>query len=290
MKLPSEVKTILALCAVVLLTAGFAAAQEGEEPMTEEPTAEEPMAEEGGPSDVVKASYAIGLNIGRNMSQQGLGIDRDQLMAGLRDGLDGGDPAFSEEEMQAAMQTFQQRMMAEQQAERQRAAGDNAAAGQAFLAENAAREGVVATASGLQYEVEVAGEGAPPTLADQVVVHYRGKLLDGTEFDSSYSRGEPATFPLGGVIPGFSEGLQKFAKGGKGTLWIPGELAYGENGAPGGTIGPNATLVFEIELVDVLRADAPAADDEAMDGSMEAEPMDAGAAGDEAMEDGGSDS
>jgi FKBP-type peptidyl-prolyl cis-trans isomerase FklB len=280
MKLSTEMKRILALCAVLLLTAGFAVAQEGDDEMaaegemSAEMAAEETMSADPMPD----ASYAIGLNIGRNMSSQGVAFDEARLIAGLRDGLSGAEPALTDEQMQAAMQAFQQKMMAEQQAQRQAAAADNSAAGEAFLAANADQEGVVVADSGLQYKVDEPGEGPPPTPADQVVVHYRGKLIDGTEFDSSYSRGEPATFPLGGVIEGFSEGLQKFGKGGKGTIWIPGELGYGENGAPGGVIGPNATLVFEIELVDVIRGEAAASGDSMEDGEPmeEAEPMDDG--------------
>ena len=266
MKLSIEMKRILALCAVLLLTAGLAAAQEGEGEMAAEEEMSTEMAEgETMSADPMSdASYAIGLNIGRNMSSQGVTFDQDRLIAGLRDGLSGAEPAMTDEQMQAAMQAFQQQMMAEQQAKRQAAAAENTAAGEAFLAANAEEEGVVVADSGLQYKIDEPGEGPPPTPADQVVVHYRGKLIDGTEFDSSYSRGEPTTFPLGGVIDGFSQGLQKFGKGGKGTIWIPGNLGYGENGGPGGSIGPNATLIFEIELVDILRADA-AEEGESMD-------------------------
>lgn len=276
MKLPSELKKILALCAVLLLTAGLAVAQEGEEEMAGEEMSGEMAEGEEMVADttMADASYAIGLNIGRNMSSQGVDFDEAKLIAGLHDGLAGNEPALSDEQMQAAMLAFQQKMMAEQQAKSQAAAAENAAAGAAFLAENAEREGVVVSDSGLQYEIDQPGEGEPPTADDQVVVHYRGKLIDGTEFDSSYSRGQPATFPLGGVIPGFSEGLMKFAKGGKGTIWIPGELGYGERGATGGVIGPSATLIFEIELVDILRAaDTAAGEGDAMEGG---EPMEDG--------------
>jgi len=289
MKLPFEMKKILALSAVLLLTAGLAVAQEGEGEMAGDDEMNAEMAEGEEMADdsmadttMADASYAIGLNIGRNMSSQGVEFDEEKLISGLRDGLSGNDPALSDEQMQAAMQAFQQKMIAQQQAQRQAAAAANAAAGAAFLAENAEREGVVVAESGLQYQIEEPGEGAPPSAADQVVVHYRGSLIDGTEFDSSYSRGEPATFPLGGVISGFAEGLSKFGKGGKGTIWIPGELGYGENGGPGGAIGPNATLIFEIELVDVLRADAASEGEMMEDGgdAMEdAEPTDAGSDG-----------
>lgn len=191
-----------------------------------------------------RASYAQGYNIG----QQGkdLPLEVESFIAGLRDGIaDSGQ--LDDEQLQQAMMDFQGMV-----AEAADAAGaENRAAGEAFLADNAGREGVTVTASGLQYEVIEEGDGPRPTAQDTVTVHYRGTLLDGTEFDSSYSRGEPATFPLQGVIDGWTEGVQLMSVGSKYNFWIPGDLAYGPSPRPGGPIGPNETLFFEIELLGI---------------------------------------
>jgi FKBP-type peptidyl-prolyl cis-trans isomerase len=256
-------KKSLILCSIFVLFFGLASAacaqQEGEEPAAaegEETAAaegEETAATEG--TDRVKASYAIGLNMGRNFSSQEVDVDLDAMIEGLRTGVAEGEPAYSDEELQAAMQAFQQKMMAEQQARHELQAAENVAAGEAFLTENAAREGIETTESGLQFEVLEPGTGDSPTAEDAVQVHYKGTLIDGTVFDSSYERGQPANFPLGGVIPGFREGIQKMQVGGKYKLYIPPQLGYGERGA-GGEIPPNATLIFEIELLDVNPAAA----------------------------------
>lgn len=222
------------------------------------------------------ASYAIGFNIGSNMSRQGIDFDVERLIAGLRDGMAGKASAMPEEEMKAAMQEFQKQVMAEQQAKMAQQAAENEAAGKAFLEENAQREGVNVTDSGLQYEVIEEGTGAQPAAGDTVVVQYTGTLIDGTKFDSSRDRGEAATFPVDGVIPGFSEGLKLMKKGGKAKIYIPGNLGYGPQGA-GATIPPNATLIFDLELVDVQK------------GAGQAAPMGDEGMGDEGMEDGGMD-
>lgn len=197
-----------------------------------------------------KISYSIGLNIGGNLKRDAIDIDEDALIKGLRDALAGAKPLMTEKEIQETMQAFQKTMMAKQ-AEKMKSIGDkNKKEGQAFLAENKKKEGVKTTSSGLQYKVIKEGTGKKPTAADTVTVNYRGTLIDGTEFDSSYKRNESTTFPVNGVIPGWTEALQLMKTGSKWQLVIPSDLAYGERGA-GGHIGPNATLIFEVELISV---------------------------------------
>jgi FKBP-type peptidyl-prolyl cis-trans isomerase FklB len=201
-------------------------------------------------SEQHKISYSLGYNIGRDFSQKKLDIDLDVLMRGMKDALSGSTTALSEDEMRQAMMDLQKNMMAQQQQQVQQLAKTNEQAGKAFLAENRQKEGVKTTMSGLQYKVISKGTGKKPGPDDKVTVHYRGRLLDGTEFDSSYKRDKPATFPVGGVIPGWTEGLQLMKEGAKWQLFIPPNLAYGEKGA-GPMIGPNATLVFEVELISI---------------------------------------
>ena len=198
-----------------------------------------------------KASYAVGLSMGQNMRQQGADFDLELLFEGLRAGYEGTDARMTDDEAQQALQAFQQEMMAQQQQKHQEQMTANKAAADAFFAENRAKEGVRETESGLQYEVLEEGTGDSPSADDTVTVHYRGTLLDGTQFDASYDRGEPATFPLGRVIPAWTEGLQLMKEGGKYKLYVPANLGYGERGAPP-KIGPNAGLIFEIELIDVV--------------------------------------
>jgi FKBP-type peptidyl-prolyl cis-trans isomerase FklB len=201
-------------------------------------------------SDDAKASYSIGYQIGSDFQRQGVPLDSDALVAGIRDASVGSEAKLSEEERQAALGGLQGRMQAAQLAEREAAAEKNLAAAQAFLAENAAKEGVTTLPSGLQYKVLTEGTGPKPTVSDTVTVHYRGTLIDGTEFDSSFSRNEPATFPLGRVIKAWTEGLQLMGQGAKWTLYVPPDLGYGAQGA-GEKIPPQSALVFEVELLDV---------------------------------------
>ena len=197
-----------------------------------------------------KASYGIGLAIGRQLREQGFEIDAGLIARGIEDTLSGQEPLLSSQELQEAMRAFQQQMAAKKQ-ERDKVAGQkNQQKGQAFLAANKAKQGVVTMPSGLQYQVVKAGTGATPKATDNVRTHYRGTLIDGTEFDSSYKRGEPAEFPVNGVIKGWTEALQLMKVGAKWKLFIPAELAYGERGA-GGAIGPHETLIFDIELLEV---------------------------------------
>lgn len=202
-----------------------------------------------------RAAYAIGLNMGSTMKAQGVDLDLDYLVQGLEDGLAGTDPVLSQEEIQTAMQEFQQTMMAKQQEMAQAEGEKNTAAGNAFREQNGAREGVETTDSGIQYEVLTAGDGPMPTASDRVRVHYKGTLVDGEQFDSSYDRGQPAVFPVGGVIQGWQEVIQLMPVGSKWKVVIPPELAYGERGSPP-VIGPQSTLVFEIELLGIEDTDA----------------------------------
>lgn len=197
-----------------------------------------------------RGSYALGLDIGASIARFGDDIDLDALVDGLRDTLAGREPRLTQQEAQAAMQEFGTLLQEQRQEELAAQMESNEAEGEAFLAENASKEGVTTTASGLQYQVLEEGSGASPDAGDEVTVHYRGTLLDGTEFDSSYERGEPATFDVDGIIPGWTEALQLMQEGGKYRLFIPPALAYGEAGA-GDLIGPNATLIFEVELLSV---------------------------------------
>ena len=195
-----------------------------------------------------RISYTIGLNIGRDFVSQDVDVDTAALMAGVRDGLGGQKPRLSDEEMLAEVKAFREAMMAKQEAKQKELATKNQTEGAAFLAKNAKEPGVVVRESGLQYKVLKDGAGPMPKADSIVSVHYRGTLLDGSEFDSSYERNEPLTLPVGGVIPGWTEALTLMKEGSKWQLFIPAALAYGEAGAPP-AIGPNATLLFEVELL-----------------------------------------
>ncbi len=200
-----------------------------------------------------KASYGIGQDIGRNLKPAAAHLDMDAFMKGLEDVLAEVDPALPPEELQAAIQQFSQEVSAEQEAERTAQAETNIVEGAAYAAENGAKEGVITTESGLQYEVLEEGDGAMPGATDRVSIHYRGTLLDGTEFDSSHERGMPAEFGVNGVIAGFTEALMLMNVGSKHRVVIPGDLAYGPGGS-GDVIGPNATLIFELELLEIVEA------------------------------------
>ena len=197
-----------------------------------------------------KVSYSIGLNIGKSMKQEGLDINPDALAAAMKDVFAGAKPQLTDEEVQAVMQEFQKEMMAKRMKGQQEGLTKNKAEGEKFLADNKKKEGIKTTASGLQYKVIKDGTGKTPKATDTVSTHYRGTLISGKEFDSSYKRGEPAEFPVNGVIKGWTEALQLMKEGAKWQLFIPSDLAYGERGA-GQDIGPNSTLIFDIELLSV---------------------------------------
>lgn len=197
-----------------------------------------------------KVSYGIGLRIGRDFKTQNVELNPDLLLKGIEDGLAGTEPLLNDEQIRETMVAFQQEMMTREKKRLEEATVKNAEAGKKYLEENAKKDGVVTLPSGLQYKILTEGTGKQPTASDIVKVHYRGTLVDGTEFDSSYSRNEPAEFPVGGVIPGWTEALQLMKEGSKWQLVLPPTLAYGDRGA-GPSIGPNATLVFEVELLEV---------------------------------------
>jgi FKBP-type peptidyl-prolyl cis-trans isomerase FklB len=197
-----------------------------------------------------KVSYIIGMEIGKNFKKQSIDIDPDVLTRGIKDAISGGKPLLTEQEVQETMATFQKEMMAKQEELTKKLGEKNKKEGEVFLAENKKKEGVKTLPSGLQYKVIKAGTGKKPKINDTVTTHYRGTLIDGTEFDSSYRRGQPVSFLVSGVIPGWTEALQLMEEGAKWQLFIPQNLAYGERGA-GRDIGPNTTLIFEIELISI---------------------------------------
>jgi FKBP-type peptidyl-prolyl cis-trans isomerase FklB len=197
-----------------------------------------------------KFSYALGMKMGANFRKQSVPVDANIMARGIKDALAGGKTLLTDEEAQAAITEVQKNMQAKQQ-EKMKEAGDaNKKEGEAFLAGNKVKEGVVALPSGLQYKILTPGTGPKPTANDSVVCNYSGKLINGTEFDSSYKRGQPATFPVSGVIKGWTEALQLMPVGSKWQLFIPSDLAYGDRGA-GADIGPGATLIFEVELLSI---------------------------------------
>jgi FKBP-type peptidyl-prolyl cis-trans isomerase FklB len=193
-----------------------------------------------------KISYIIGMDIGNNLKRQSIDIDPNILAKGVKDAFLGSQPLLTEQEIRETTIVFQKEMMAKQH----EIAKKNKKEGEAFLAENKKKEGVKTLPSGLQYKVIKAGTGKKPKLTDTVTTHYRGTLINGTEFDSSYRRGRPVSFQVNGVIPGWTEALQLMEEGAKWQLFIPSNLAYGERGA-GRDIGPDATLIFEIELLSI---------------------------------------
>lgn len=197
-------------------------------------------------TDVEKYSYAIGMDIGSRLKEQTLEFNPELIAQGLSDGYKG-KAILSDDEAKQTLVALQQKMMEQQMAETKKKSEENLAAGQKFLEENKAKEGVKTTESGLQYKVVTEGTGPKPSVDDTVTVDYRGTLIDGTEFDSSYKRGQPVTFPLAGVIPGWTEALQLMPVGSKWELYIPASLAYGDRQV-GNVIGPNSTLIFEVEL------------------------------------------
>lgn len=197
-----------------------------------------------------KESYSLGFRFGENMKFQGTALDLETYVRGLRDGLAGHEPALTEAEIRSTIESLQKRVGQAQEKTRLEQSAKNLAASQAFLEKNAKKEGVTSLPSGLQYEVLSAGAGRTPRKTDTVTVHYRGTLIDGTEFDSSSSRGSPATFRVDGVIAGWTEALQLMREGAKWRIFLPPDLAYGERGRPP-LIPPGSALIFEIELVTV---------------------------------------
>ncbi|QDU91711.1 Peptidyl-prolyl cis-trans isomerase Mip precursor [Pirellulimonas nuda] len=214
----------------------------------------QPAAEAVAPVSAKEMSYALGLNFATEVRSTPVQLDQQALLAGVTDGLqENGKPQMTQERMQQCMMALSQ--LFERQARQQmaEAAGSNEKEGAAFLAAFAKQEGVQTTPSGLMYRVIKPGTGASPTASSVVECHYEGKLIDGTVFDSSFERGEPAQFPVGRVIPGWTEALQKMKAGAEWEVVLPSKIAYGAEGTPGGPIGPNQVLIFRIELLRVVR-------------------------------------
>ena len=214
----------------------------------------------GLPTEKQQVSYMIGMDIAKSLKPMKDEVDMDTLQRAINDVFADKKPLLNDEQAMKVMQAFaakmqvkQQEEAAKKQAEMEAQGKKNVEAGAKFLADNGKKPGVVTTASGLQYQILTAGKGAKPTASDSVKVHYTGTLLDGTKFDSSVDRGEPAQFVLNSVVPGWTEALQLMPVGSKYKLWIPSKLGYGEQGTPGGPIPPNATLVFDVELIEVVK-------------------------------------
>jgi FKBP-type peptidyl-prolyl cis-trans isomerase FklB len=210
-------------------------------------------------TDKDKQSYAIGLNVGKSLHRDQVDVDPNILLRGIRDALADSKPLMTDDEIKATMTALQADVRKKQEVKMQLAAETNKKEGDAFLTQNKNQDGVVTLPSGLQYKILKEGDGPKPAATDSVVCNYRGTLLNNTEFDSSYKRGQPATLRVNGVIKGWTEALQLMPVGSKWQLFIPPDLAYGARGA-GGPIGPNATLIFEIELLSIQAPNKPAAD------------------------------
>lgn len=252
-----KVKLFLGLGAVLICLVGIVLAVDGG--ATVDNSSEAAPSKVALTTELDKTSYVVGVVM--TQSLKGVDLNVDALCQGVRDQLGGQELALPDAEIGTILQAFnaqmrqrQQEQRAKQTEENKAKAAENKAVGAEFLAENAKKEGVKATESGLQYLIKEQGSGKKPAPTDTVKVHYKGSLLDGAVFDSSYERGAPATFPLNRVIPGWTEGLQLLNEGGKATLFIPGDLGYGDNGNPRSTppIAPGATLIFEVELIEIV--------------------------------------
>jgi FKBP-type peptidyl-prolyl cis-trans isomerase len=231
------------LVAALGLLAIPAEAQNSSAPTTQTPSTQAPTTQKD------KVSYGIGVGVARTLKNQGIDVNTDQLMKGLRDALSGQKLAMSDDDLNNTMSALQQEVNQKQQQARAKEADDNKKAGDAFLADNGKKDGVVTLPSGLEYKIVKTTDGQKPTDADTVTCNYRGTLIDGTEFDKSEA-GKPATFQVGMVIPGFKEALKLMPVGSTWQFFIPADLAYGERGA-GNVIGPNTTLIFEVELLSI---------------------------------------
>jgi FKBP-type peptidyl-prolyl cis-trans isomerase FklB len=221
------------------------------------PTGQAPAATAGLKTQKEKVSYAIGMEMGKGVKAQGIDVDPAILTQGLRDAMTGAKPQMTEDELKQVITGLQAEMRQKQMQAQEMAATENKTKGDAYLAENGKKDGVVTLPDGLQYKILTAGTGKKPGETDTVLCNYKGTFVDGTEFDSSAQAGKPVPFEVKNVIPGFKEVLQMMPTGSKWQVVVPSNLAYGERGA-GGVIGPNSTLVFEIELVSIQDAAAPA--------------------------------
>jgi len=273
-----------------LLFCGVTLAQQSSAPPAQQPSASKPATASTAPKPAQKpsapapkplsldtpkekASYAIGLNIGRSMKKDEVEFDAEAVAKGIKDALSGAKPLLSDEETQSVLTALQNDVRKHQQETYNQALTKNKQEGDAFLTTNKSKPGVVALPSGLQYKVLQNGDGPKPTASDTVVCNYKGALIDGTEFDSSYKRGQPATFPVGQVIKGWTEALQLMPVGSKWELYIPSSLAYGERGTQGGPIGPNETLIFEVELLSIQPKPQPKLEQVPPNGQPQTQPQ-----------------
>jgi FKBP-type peptidyl-prolyl cis-trans isomerase FklB len=266
-----RLNSFLCLSAAGLFSCGVALAQQSSAPSTQQPSTSKPATGSTAakkpatttpkpftldtPKD--KTSYAIGLNIGRNMKKDGVDVSIEALSKGMKDAMGTGKALLTDEEVQALMTQLQADVRKHQQEAFQEAQKKNKDEGDAFLAANKDKPGVVTLPSGLQYKVIQEGDGPKPTAADTVECNYRGTLINGTEFDSSYKTNKPAKFPVARVIKGWTEALQLMPVGSKWELYVPANLAYGERGTPNGPIGPDQMLIFNVELVSIEPKPAP---------------------------------
>ncbi len=243
---------IVLLAALVFVPGVRAQDQKAQDPKAAGQKAQDQKAQEQGPlpTQKEKLSYALGMDLGSQLGKQSVDVDPDVFARGLKDALTHGKTLMTEEDARVLITSLQKELMTKQVAAGKALGEKNSKEGAAFLAENGKKPGVITLPSGLQYKALKTGDGPKPGAGDTVVCHYRGTLIDGKEFDSSYRRNEPATLPLNKLIKGWSEALQMMPVGSKWQLFIPPQLAYGERGA-GADIGPNATLVFEVELISI---------------------------------------
>lgn len=249
------------LAAALVALAGCNAAQEPVVPANDAATQQGAAAADGAASleiagldgEKERVSYMIGMDMSQSLEQIKDEIDIDTVAKAMNDRLSGGKLLMTDEQASQIREQFVSKLQTKQREEAEAKAKANSEAGSAFLADNAKKADVKTTESGLQYKVITEGTGAKPTGEDVVKVHYKGSLLNGEVFDSSYERGQPADLPLSGVVPGWAEGVQLMSVGSKYQFWIPGNLAYGEMPPPGAPMGPNETLVFEVELLDIVK-------------------------------------
>ena len=255
MKVSPRNTALIATTALALLAAGCN--KPGDKPAADKAATEAKAVDgkqiPGLATEKEQASYMIGMMMGKQLEPMKDEVDLDTIVKAIKSTLAGEKLLLDEKQAQSVSEAFGQKMQAKQIAKMMADAKTNLVAGQAFFAENGKKPGVKTTDSGLQYQALTEGTGAKPKATDAVRVHYKGSLLDGKTFDSSYDRGQPVTFPLEQVVPGWQEGIQLMPVGSKYKLWIPGNLGYGEKGTPGGPIGPNATLVFEVELLEIVK-------------------------------------